>query len=313
MTTMPLEDYESEADYDSEGEDYGEVDYGSEGEDYEDARSDAIRRARARRIALGRRRTAMQRTRRPVTTVSRTPTPRQTVAAIKNLDLESKVSDDSLRRAIDQVNRRAARATYATVASVALDQALDTFEADLAGHEFVRAGLRAAPLLLLAPQRRPGLEGVLLDPRVIGAAAIAGVVAIGALRERDDDVDLIEVDVPDLDVTSPHGRFVGIAVNKRGADTGATVTWNSLDSTVLSVDSAGNFTVVAAGTARVTASAGGRTRTVFVKVKPTPAEVDGLAMAPPAFNAPQQAAAQNVAAKKAPAKKAPAKKAAGGQ
>jgi hypothetical protein len=45
--------------------------------------------------------------------------------------------------------------------------------ADLAEHEFVRAGVRALPLALLSPGRkRPGLEGLALDPRFIGSRFI---------------------------------------------------------------------------------------------------------------------------------------------
>lgn len=278
MTTTLLDDYEAEADYDSEAEDF-EADYDSESEDSEDTRSDAARRqrtARARRIRAAQMRAAQARTRgpsRPTTSPAPT-TPRQTVAAIRHLDLEHKVGEDSLRSAIERANRRASRATYATVASVAIDQAFDTFEADLEGHDIVRAGLRVAPLLLLSPQRqRPGIEGVLLDPRSMGAAIVAGLVTVGHFRNRGDDVESIDVAQTDLDSGTTNGQLFAVAVNKKGGDTGQAVTWAATDQSVLQLlDRDGHFTIPKPVTqdtiVRVTATAGGISRTVFLRIRP---------------------------------------------
>jgi hypothetical protein len=297
--TVLLDDYEGEADYDSEAEDY-EADYDSEGEDYEDARSDALRRqraARARRLRAARQQ--MSRDRRVTgTRVARPPaTPRQTVQAIRNLDLETKVGEDSLRAAIERANRRATRATYATVAGVAIDQAFDTFEADLAGHEFVRAGLRFAPLLLLSPQRRrPGVEGVVMDPRFIGAAALAGLLAVGELRDRDDDVATINIDDNDIDSSNGTGQVVGVAVNKKGSDTGKEIIWSSPDQAVFQLDRTGRFTIpspVTQGTTvRVTASAGDVSRTVFIRLVPPTPKTGAVGGPPPAAKAAATAAAK---------------------
>jgi hypothetical protein len=274
MTTM-IDDYESEADYDSEAEDY-EADFEGEGEgeDFEDARSDALRRrrvARARRLRAARQRMARAQARRQPAPSPTQATPRKTVEAIRNLGLETKVGEDSLRSAIDRANRRATRATYATVAGVAIDQAFDTFDKDLAGHEFVRAGLRLAPLLLLSPQRRrPGFEGVVLDPRFIGAAAVAGLLAVDKLRDRDDDVDRMNVQT-ELNSSIGSGKLPAFAVNKKGANTGQTVTFTPLSQTGFQIDKDGNFTVskVTAETiVPVTTTAGGVSQTVFLKLKP---------------------------------------------
>jgi hypothetical protein len=277
MTTMQLDDYESEADYDSEAEDYdADFEGEGEGEDLEDARSDALRRrrlARARRIRAARQRMARAQARRPVRpTVPSQPTPRKTVEAIRNLDLETKVGEDSLRMAIERANRRATWATYASVGGLAIDQAFDTFEKDLAGHEFVRGGLRLLPLVLLSPQRRrPGLEGVVLDPRFIGAAAVAGLLTVGKIRERDDDVDLIKIQ-NELDSNIASGDLLAVAVNKKGADTGQTVTWTPVNKAGLKVESDGSFTMNPPVTTEtlvpVTATAGGVSQTVFLKLKP---------------------------------------------
>lgn len=292
MTTV-LDAYEGETDYGSEAEDYEaedyEAGYDGEGEDFEDARSDALRRqraARARRIRAARQQMLRERGRRmvgpggvrPAVPARPAPTPRQTVEAIRNLDLETKVGEDSLRTAIARANRRAAWATRATVAGVAIDQAFDTFESDLAGHDFVRAGLRFAPLLLLSPERRrPGVEGVLLDPRFIGAAAVAGLLVIGEFRDRDDEVASIEIDRGDLNSGIKTGQLFAVAANKKGADTGQQITWDSPDQSVFQLQRDGQFTipnpVTQDTTVRVTVTAGRVSRTVFLRLRP-PAPAD---------------------------------------
>jgi len=268
MTISAFDDYEAE-DYDSESEDYD-----SEAEDYdsEDARSDrARRRQAARRVTLARqRRTRSQpRPQRAAATApSRgAPTARQTVAAIRNLDLESKVGEDTLRQSIERANARARRATYAAVASVALDQALDTFGDDLKDHDFVRAALRLGPLLLLTPQHtRRGLEGYLLDPRVLGGAAIAGVVAVGAFRNRDTDVANIEFSPPALTTIGQQGRFAAFAVDSKGRDVSTPIKWASDNSAILSLSEQGDFVVQAVGVVRVTAEAGNFRKSFFLTV-----------------------------------------------
>ena len=85
---------------------------------------------------------------------------------------------DALRRAVEESNRRANRATWAAVAGTAVDQGLDSFSANLT-NQYVRAGARFAPLLLLSPaNKRSGVEGLLTDPRLIGAASILGIALL---------------------------------------------------------------------------------------------------------------------------------------
>ena len=288
MTISAFDDYEAE-DYDSESEDYD-----SEAEDYdsEDARSDRARRRQAAlRVARQRRTRSQPRPRRAATAPSRVaPTARQTVAAIRNLDLENKVGEDSLRQSIERANTRARRATYAAVASVALDQALDTFGDDLKDHDFVRAALRLGPLLLLTPQHtRRGLEGYLLDPRVLGGAAIAGVVAVGAFRNRDTDVANIEFSPPALTAIGQQGRFAAFAVDSKGRDVSTPIKWASDNAAVLSLSEQGDFVVQAVGVVRVTAEAGNFRKSFFLTVttdckehvvEPGAAPADGGGAAP---------------------------------
>jgi hypothetical protein len=261
------EDYGDAEDYDSE--DYDSEDYG-DAESYEArrraARARRARAVRARRIARARRNRAAARGGRPSATVVRAATPRQVASAIRNVDLESKVGDDALRRDMEQANNRASRATYAAVAGVAVNQALDTFEDNLADNDFIRAGLRFAPLLLLAPQRkRPGLEGFALDPRVIGGAAVAGIIAADKLRSGVSKV----VISPKTVTASGSGTFTAIVLDKNANLVSGPVKWTSTDPSVLTVDqTTGDYRVPGASraTVDVIATVKGHSETTTVTV-----------------------------------------------
>ena len=185
-TWVDAEDYEDigEGAYDSE--DIGEGAYDSDdiGEDFgEESRSARRGRERQRQIMLARQRQAqMRRTRRPPLPARRpvgAPRPSQpAIRAIRSLDLETKVELDSLRRAVEESNRRANRANWAAVAGTAVNQGLDSFSTNLT-NQYVRAGARFAPLLFLSPaKKRGGAEGFVTDPRVIGGASILGIALL---------------------------------------------------------------------------------------------------------------------------------------
>jgi hypothetical protein len=275
MTSTWTDEPETEDYPDSEGDYDAEADY-----DAEDYRSDAARRARARRLAMARRRMLDARARRPVTTVARPATPPQTAAAIRNLDLDTKVEQDSVRRALEATNRRATRATYATLASVGIDQAFDSFSEDLGDHDVVRAGLRFAPLLLLTPhRRRRGLEGVVMDPRFIGGATILGLVAASQLRNRGLGASGAEIQIDDSDITQASGQLMAVATTRAGKDVTDDIVWASKDPDKLDVQSNGRYSAKSAGTARVTATVEGRTVGVFIEVTQsatqTPTQLQG--------------------------------------
>src|SRR5262249_4708629 len=127
--------YDSEAlgegAYDSEA--FGEGSYDAFGEESRSARR---QRERQRQIVLARQRHAQLRQQRTWAQIQRPAPPvgpgqRQAITAIRSLDLETKVGQDSLRRALEASNRRAARATWAAIASAAVDQGIDTFGDDL--------------------------------------------------------------------------------------------------------------------------------------------------------------------------------------
>ncbi len=261
MTTW-TEDMESEDIGDAwESEDLGEGE-GEGSDDSEASRWDADRRARARRLALARQRAYQYRP--PASrTVVRPVTPRETVTAIRQLDLQTKVGNDSLRAMLERANRRARRANYVVPASLAVDQVIDTFGEDLADHEFVRAGLRSLPLLLLTPERtKRGFEGFVLDPRILGVAGVVAIVGVGQFHQRSSGVTRIAL----LDASvSGSGRLHAIATDKRGRERSESLVFESQDPNVLDVSADGTFEVKTEDDrAFVTVSAGDFSHTFVV-------------------------------------------------
>jgi len=175
-TWVDAEDYEDigEGAYDSEdaGEEFGE-----------ESRSARRQRERQRQIMLARQRQAQIRRRQQSPSPARRPVgaadlSRPAITAIRSLDLETKVGLDSLRREVEESNRRANRATWAAVASTAVDQGLESFHTNLT-NQYVRAGARLAPLLFLSPaKKKGGAEGFVTDPRFIGGASILGIALL---------------------------------------------------------------------------------------------------------------------------------------
>ena len=190
---MDSEAYDAfgEGAYDSEA--YGEGAYDSEA--YGDASDEGLgeesrsarrRRERQRQILQERQRQRQRQRRRKCArngqcrqnrrpTRAAGPSPRQTIAAVRDLDLDTKVELDSLRRELEESNRRASRATWATVAGVAAAEVINQFDA-LENHPNVSAAI-PAPLCSCCRPRSKGAEskGILLDPRVIGGAAVLGI------------------------------------------------------------------------------------------------------------------------------------------
>jgi hypothetical protein len=266
--STPEAAYETEATGEAayETEATGEAAYEGLGEE---TRSD--RRARQRQIMLARQRQAQLRRPPPPPAppqrVTRPPSPGPAITAtIRNLDLETKVAQDSLRRALKQANDRAERANLATVAATAASQIFDSFETDLAPHDIVRAGIRGAPLLLLSPsKKRTGFEAVYTDPRFIGGVLIAVIAAAGKFRSTSQGVHDINVFVPSP--LGKNGTLLGVAVDRKGSVVpAATVTWTSLSPGILQVTPTGNYIAESVGAAQVTASGGGVTKAIFVQV-----------------------------------------------
>jgi hypothetical protein len=275
--------YDSEAfgegAYDSEA--FGEGSYDAFGEESRSARR---QRERQRQIMLARQRQAQLRRQRQPAQVQRPappagPSQRQTITAIRSLDLETKVGQDSLRRALEASNRRAARATWTAVASGAVDQGLDSFGKDLENHEFIRAGARFAPLLFLSPEKtKRGVEGFVTDPRVIGGAAILGIVLLGNFRNRTQGIARFVIQPPSRAITAPDsgtstGSITATAFDGHGKPVSPqpAITWSSSDPDRLAFPdrTSGTFTLFAGKTGKVTITAQteGFSDELVVKVK----------------------------------------------
>jgi hypothetical protein len=261
--------------FDSEGTGEGAFGYG------EESRSDRSRRERQRQIMLDRQRQVQLRQRRsppaqrpsPARAPVRAPgpSPRQTITAIRSLDLETKVDLDALRRKVEESNRRASRATWAAIASVAVDQGLSSFDTDLQKHSYVAAGARFAPLLFLSPEKKKGgVEGFATDPRVIGGAAILGIVLLGNFRDKAHEVSTVSI-VPPGRITAA-GTLTADALDRSGNTVPNTpIAWTSSAPDVLtfSATTPGAFTLASGKkeSVQVTATAGGISGRINVKVK----------------------------------------------
>jgi hypothetical protein len=284
--------YDSEAygegAYDSEA--YGDASYEGLGEESRSARE---RRERQRQILLERQRQrqrlAQRRPQRPVPSQPRParaagPSPRQTIAAVRSLDLDTKVALDSMRRALEESNRRANRANWATIAGVAAAEVINQFDA-LENHPNVSAAILGAPLLLLSPQKhRSGVEGFLLDPRVIGGAAVIGIAVASRFTGTSKAVHTITIAAPST-VNSPAGgedastgQLSALAYDRSGNPLqGTQFTWSSSPSDQLTVTAGPStqttYTVKSGAdnpaAVLITAQAEGKTGTATVTVVPS--------------------------------------------
>jgi len=274
-------EFEGEAGYDSE----------AEGESYdsypEDARSNARWRARQQ---LGRRRQAQLRdlrlrqgqvrqsrpVRRPGAAV-----PAQAAhavrAEVRSLDLQTSAAIDALRKRLDEANRLAYRNAWAGEASVAASQVLDSFELGLQPHDWARALIRGAPTLLISPgkPRRPGIEGILFDPRFAGGAVLAGIWAIGHFRGQGKSVATIQVQLPGGIVAAGAvpAQVTATARDKDGNTvSGVTFTFTAQDPTAFdlapttSTSGVTSLTPKRAGTTQLIVTAGGQQTTVTVTI-----------------------------------------------
>jgi hypothetical protein len=177
------------------------------------------------------------------------PTQRATAAtarAVRSLDLETKVQEDTFRSAITAQNKRMSRGEYAAVAGAAVNQFIETFEAP--DNVYARAALRFSPLLLLAPQRKGrGVEGLIKDPRVIGGAAVAALVVVGDLREKSNKAHDIKIYAPSELRQNSSTTVVADVVDKDGKPLPKEkVTWTAAPPTVATVTEIGPNTATLA-------------------------------------------------------------------
>jgi uncharacterized protein YjdB len=203
-------------------------------------------------------------------------TQRATAAALRKLDIEAKVRQDSFRRAFAAQGRRMILSEYSAVAGAAVNQFIESFDAPES--PYARAALRFSPFLLMSPQQRG-----FADPRLIGAAAIAGIVIIGESRTQSRQPHDIKIFAPTTTIILGDSvNFVADVVDSRNAVLpGERVAWQSSNPTVAKIDPATGavtttspntvrITTTALGTALITAAAGNVVRRIALTVKLSP-------------------------------------------
>jgi hypothetical protein len=266
MSQTWMEDLESE-DYESNGE----ADYEEPGAD---ARSDA-RRARQQRIMLERQRMMLDRQRREAEPRRRRPPslPRGAMpppSELRSPDLETRMELHSLRRQVMESNRRASRGTWAAVAGVAAAEIINQFDA-LGNHPNVSAAIIGAPLLLLSPEKqRSGIEGFLLDPRVIGGAAVVGIVVASKWGKAHNGIFRLEMAGQERVKAGNTGSVTGLPFDRNNnylSEAQANVTYAAVPSGILNIDpSNGNYTATGKGDVVVIARCGEVSTTTTVTV-----------------------------------------------
>lgn len=279
MTSIWQDSGEAEFDaYEDAADDYGEAE--AEAEYGEESRAERRRRAR---IALARRRQAETRARAraarysPMGRVPSRPM-QQTAAAVRTLDLESKVAEDRLRSSVSSQSQRMSRAEYSAAAAVIASQAVQSLDGP--DNPYLRAGLLASPLLLLAPQhRRRGVEGWITDPRVIGLAGTVGIAFLGEQRRASSKVKWVDLQSPGPVPAGQTRLVIAQPRDRNGVPITTPVSWDSRNQDIVRVRpvdaTTGEIEVLAdggIGDAVITATAGGITTSIVVRrIPPDPA------------------------------------------
>lgn len=275
MTSMWMGDTDVEAaEYaDSEGEEqFGEIDWLGCKAEWEDCNAECEAQcedgdaeceeckaqclaALAECVAAQARR---RRARRPVRRSSkRSSTQRSTAAAVRKLDLETKAQEDTFHRAIAAQGKRMSLSEYAGAAGAAVNQFIETFDAPK--DPYARAALRFSPLLLLSPKPKGrGLDGLVRDPRMIGAAAVAVLVLAGENRNQSRKPRDIRIFAPDIMEDGDQVLLVADVIDGRGAVLPtAKVTWASSDEKVAVFEADGDVVeAVGSGTSVISAMSG---------------------------------------------------------
>ncbi len=234
---------------------YDDAELYDDSEAYDDSESAAsrARRRRARALAAARRRAATRR----VSTLPATAPPRAVVSAVKQLDLQTQVQQDTLQSVIAGQNKKLDRANLATVATLLVGEGLRTFGTP--DNTFVRVGIEASPLLLLPTgARRPGVEGLIRHPAVYGGLGALGLAFVGDQRKRGSSVHTVNVLGPTRLTAGADDVFVADVLDGRGRPSTVTTTWASDNPAVADINAttgrvkAGTTT----GVAIITATAG---------------------------------------------------------
>jgi hypothetical protein len=262
MSTWGEDVLDTEYDEYDDGEAYDDADAYDDGE-----ASRADRRKRARRVALARTRAAKRRGGGLPATYPPQAAAQRTARAVRELDLETKVAQDSFRGSVGRLDKNVRYAEYSVAASTLVTAALDNLGQP--DNKFLVTGIKASPLLLLlaSPRRGRGVGSVLTNPAVIGLAGAFGLAFIGDQRDKSSGVKRLEIVGPTTMSNGQTALFSADVFDGKDRPSGETVTWQSDQPEVVSIDTAsGRATAQREGFAIVTATAGGLVRRVGVQV-----------------------------------------------
>jgi uncharacterized protein YjdB len=258
MSIGPTEDLSAEYE-----DAYDDAEGYDDSEGYDDAESSASRLRRRRALALAARRRAAARR---ASTLPATAPPRAVVSAVKELDLQSQVQQDTLRSVLAAQNRKQDLSNLATVGTLLIGEGFRAFGAP--DNTFLRVAIEASPLALLPlGQRRSGVEGVLRRPVVYGGAAALGLALIADQRKRSSQVHTINILGPSQLTVGKEDAFIADVLDSRGRPSTVAVTWTSDNSAVASIDATGHVRAgTSAGVAIITATAGDVVRRLRLEV-----------------------------------------------
>ena len=177
------------------------------------------------------------------------------------IDLDTKASLSRLRRDLDAADQLAYRNAVAAEASAASALVIDTWGDALKNYDWARALIIGAPTLLLKPRRKrkPGLEGIIEDPRFYGAFGL-GIIAVvghwtkGSRESRG--VHSVQLSGPSQLPYVDSATLYAVALDARGNPvTGIPIAFSGDNDDVATVTPAGKLQGVATGIVAVTATA----------------------------------------------------------
>jgi hypothetical protein len=182
---------------------------------------------------------------------------------VLSLDLDTKAALNRIRRDLDSADKLAYRNAWAAEASAASALTLDTFGDSLADKDWARALIIGAPTLLLAPRRKrkPGIEGIISDPRFAGALGLGLIFGIGRLTKESREsqgLHAVQLSGPSQLGAGQSVQLTASAVDGKGNKLSLPISYTVDQKAVADVDSSGKLTAAAAaaGTVRIIAESG---------------------------------------------------------
>lgn len=200
------------------------------------ARAARARAARAQQIAAARYRARERTGNVTSSTTAPRPTAQKAVAAIKNLDLETKVQEDAFRRTISAQDKRVTGAEVAALVAALTPTTIRVFGID---NTLAQTALTAAPLAFLRPKSHgTGIEAVVKDVRVLGLVGAATLLVVEHQRGKSSTAQRIDVLGPSQLVEGEEDVFLADVLDGRGKPAKTAVTWSSDNPGVATIDPA---------------------------------------------------------------------------